>query len=192
LTRLLALLASLALGTTIGLWTSAQALRRGFSFDAIKVGSWTVSPRAASPLREPYAAALVAASGEAPLDATEGLAFHADRDADGRPLSGRCVYRVRGAPPPARYWTLAVADATGRLVENAAHRSELVSSELVRSEDGLVEITLSPRARSGAWLPTTGLDAMAVTLRLYDTPAGAIAAGLQAPSTPQIERTSCP
>lgn len=192
LTRLAALLFVLALGAALGLAATWLAIRRGFAFDSVRVGPWTATPRAAAPTRDPYVAAANAASGENPFDLAEGVAFLAERDSAGRPLSGRCVYRLRGAPPPARYWTLSVADPQGRLFENPAGRYGFVSSEIVRDERGGIEIMLAPRARAGAWLPTTGLDAMILSLRLYDTPASAMAAGVLPPALPSVERLACP
>ena len=51
-------------------------------------GAWTAWPHAGSPDADPYSIAMLARTGEVPLGAGEGIAFTAEIDSDGAPLSG--------------------------------------------------------------------------------------------------------
>jgi hypothetical protein len=115
--------------------------------------------------------------------------FTAAADDDGRPLDGRCDVVVRGTTPPARYFTLTLYTPSGQLVANSLDRRGFTSQELVRDASGEFEITVSPRARPGNWLPTGGIDSYILMLRFYDTSLGiATRAGREAPM-PAIRST---
>jgi hypothetical protein len=121
----------------------------------------------------------------------EGLAFTAQTDDQGRPLTGACVYAVDGETPPARLWTLTAYDAAGRLMANAVQRSGFHSREVLRRPDGSFTISVAPQAEPGNWLPVTAGGRFFLTLRLYDTPLTSSAR----PTTivmPAIRRTACP
>ena len=80
----------------------------------------------------------------------------------------------------------------GRLVANSVERYGFTSQEIIRRADGSFDITISPRARAGNWLPTGGAERYLLALRLYDTPVGvATRTGKDAPM-PSISRRSCP
>jgi hypothetical protein len=187
----IALFAALALGAALGLTSVWLAVRSGVAFGAVRAGPWVAYPRAAGLDRDPYAAALVARSGQTPLDIAEGVAFVALADSDGRALDGACEYRVSGAVPRARFWTLAATDARGALSDNPAGRHGFTSTELVRDEAGAFQVSVSPQARAGNWLPTTGLRRVALALRLYDASVSAGAAALKASDLPRIEKAGC-
>lgn len=189
--RLIALFAALALGAALGLSSAAMALRAGLAFGAVRAGPWVASPNAGGLDRDPYVAAALARSGETPFDVAEGVAFLARRDSDGAPLDGACAYRVAGAVPPARFWTLAVTNGRGLIVDNPARRFGFTSTELSRAENGAFELFLSPDARAGMWLPTTGLGKLALALRLYDPAAGVAAGALKPGDLPRIEKLGC-
>ena len=191
LARLIALFAALALGAALGLASAAWSVRARVAFGALGAGPWTAHPLAGGESRDPYAAARAARTGELPFDIAEGVAFLARADSQGRPLDGACDYRVAGAAPHARFWTLTASDARGRLVENDAQRQGFTSSELVREEDGGFVLRLSPQARPGMWLPTQGLRRMTLALRLYDTSLSAVSSSISATALPRIERVGC-
>jgi hypothetical protein len=126
--------------------------------------------------------AAIARSGELPVGLGDGVAFAARRDDNGRPLDGRCEVTVRGTTPQARYFTLTLYDLEGRLVANSVRRYGFTSQELIRNPDGSIDVVIAPRARSGNWLPTGGIDRYMLVLRFYDTPVGiATRAGREAP-----------
>lgn len=189
--RIVALFVALALGAALGLASAWMAVRGGLAFGAARAGPWVAYPHRGGLDRDPYAAAALARTGETPFDVAEGVAFRATADSSGAPLHGGCAYRLSGTVPPARFWTLAVTDAKGRLVANPAARHGFTSAELVRAETGGFEIMLAPQARPGMWLPTSGLGKLTLSLRLYDSSASAAAGALKAADLPRIERLDC-
>ena len=94
--------------------------------------------------------------------------------------------------PAARFWTLTLYNRDGGLVANSVERFGFTSQEIVRRADGSFEISVSPRAHAGNWLPTAGVERYTLMLRLYDTAVGvATKAGREVPM-PSIETRSCP
>ena len=183
------LLLSFIVAAGIGLGSTWYALTQNISFGALELGAWKGYPRNGTVSIDPYARAVIARNGELPVGSGDGVTFTAAADDDGRPLDGRCDVVVRGTTPPARYFTLTLYTPSGQLVANSLDRRSFTSQELVRDASGDFEITVSPRARPGNWLPTGGIDSYILMLRFYDTSLGiATRAGREAPM-PAIRST---
>jgi hypothetical protein len=183
------LLLSFIVAAGIGLGSTWYALTQNISFGALELGAWKGYPRNGTVSIDPYARAVIARNGELPVGSGDGVTFTAAADDDGRPLDGRCDVVVRGTTPPARYFTLTLYTPSGQLVPNSLDRRGFTSQELVRDAPGEFEITVSPRARHGNWLPTGGIDSYILMLRFYDTSLGiATRAGREAPM-PAIRST---
>ncbi|HVV81050.1 MAG TPA: DUF1214 domain-containing protein [Pseudolabrys sp.] len=181
-----------ALATLIGLGATYFALTRGAAFGALKIGAWSAYPRTGTSDADPYARASIARSGQLPTGLGDGVSFTAQTDDAGHPLDGRCDVVLSGTTPTARFWTVALYDAAGNLVANSVNRFGFTSQEIVRAADGTFAISVSPRADSGNWLPTGGIERYRLMLRLYDTPVGvATRAGKEVPM-PAIVTVSCP
>ena len=179
---LLGSLLTFIVAAAIGLGSTWFALTRGMAFGAINIGAWSARPRTGTADIDPYARAGIARSGELPVGLGDGVSFIARRDDDFRALDGRCDAVLHGITPQARYFTLTLYDPEGRLVANSIGRHGFTSQELIRNPDGSIEITIGPRARSGNWLPTGGVERYVLVLRFYDTPVGiATRAGREAP-----------
>lgn len=189
---LLGLLLAFAIAAAVGLGTTLLALKEGTPFGAISIGPWTAWPGTGTSDIDPYARALVARSGELPMGAGDGIAFIARQDDTGKPLDGRCDVIVSGTTPQARYWTLTLYDAQGRLVANSLGRYGFSSQEAVRNSQGAIEIAVAPRARAGNWLPTGGVDRYMLVLRFYDSSAGVASRTGRETPMPQIQVKSCP
>jgi len=189
--RALILLVAFVVAAATGLGLTWLASATGNGFGAVRVGAWSAWPKSGTPDADPYARAAFARSGELPLGLADGLAFYAVSDDGGNRLDGRCDIRIAGRLSPARFWTITVYDARGRLIDNAAGRYGFTSSELVWASDGRVEITLAPRARSGNWLPTGGREDIVVILRLYDTPVGVGSRSSDAGEMPAVSQEHC-
>lgn len=183
--------AAALLGAALGLGATALALSRGFGVDVVKAGPWRAMPQAPANGGDPYARAAVARSARAPLGAAEGLGFTAAVDSSGARLTARCDYRVFGAMPSARFWTLTVVDSNGRLVEGAQRRAGFTSGELLRDAKGDFEIRLAREARSGNWLQLAMPDSFTLALRLYDSPHSLSAGALDANEMPEIAPERC-
>jgi hypothetical protein len=188
---LLGFLLTLLVAAAIGLGTTWIAVTQGAAYGGITIGAWTAWPKVGTPEIDPYARAMIARSGELPIGSGDGVAFSARADDTGRPLDGRCEITVAGMTPQARYWTITLYDLAGHLVANSIQRYGFNSQEIVRRADGVFEVTASPRARPGNWLPTGAIERYVLVLRLYDTPVGvATRTGRDAPM-PSITRGQC-
>jgi hypothetical protein len=182
---------AILVAVVLGVSTAWYAVEQGYQFGGVTVGAWKSWPQAGSPTADPYSLAMLARTGEVPLGAGEGLAFTAETDSSGEPLSGRCTYRVVGQTPAARLWTLTAYDLSGRLMVNTARRSGFHSREIVRNSDGSFDIAVSPAVEAGNWLPVNAADRFKLVFRLYDTPltTGGRVADL---TMPEIRRERCP
>ena len=77
----------------------------------------------------------------------------------GRALDGRCEVTCPGITPPARFWTLTLYDLEGRLVANALEPLRLHQpGNRAPAPTAASRSCSSPRARSGNWLPTGGVE----------------------------------
>ena len=188
---LLGTLLALIIAAGIGLGTTWFAITQGTAYGGVTIGAWTAWPKVGTPGIDPYARAMVARSGELPIGSGDGVAFYAHTDDSGRPLDGHCNTALEGITPQARYFTVTLYDPEGKLVGNAVARQGFTSQELIRRADGTFEIMIGPRARSGNWLPTGGIEHYLLVLRLYDTPIGlATRSGREAPM-PTIVQKAC-
>ncbi|GAB1581385.1 DUF1214 domain-containing protein [Phyllobacterium phragmitis] len=190
------LLTGLTLAIAIGGGTGSvqYALDRFEGFGALKVGQWSAYPAAGTPDSDPYAKARGARNGTLALGAAEGLIFHASRDARGRELDRSCTYRITGATPPARFWTLYPADRSLQpLPPRPGMLPALHSREILRSEDGRFSITVSPEAQPGNWLPVEGSGPFVLVMTFYDTPVASSSglSDLVMPSASLVEEAGC-
>jgi hypothetical protein len=181
----------LILAAAIGLGATWLTLTRGVAFGAMTVGAWTAWPKTGSVDMDPYARATIARTGALPIGAGDGVAFFAHTDDAGNALDGRCTFVVSGATPAARYWTVTLYDAQGRLVPNTIDRHGFTSAEVLRDTSGNFAITVAPRARPGNWLPSGGVEQFVLVWRLYDTPIGVASLTTKQGPMPIIVRMNC-
>lgn len=184
-------LAVALVGLALGLAATAVALGRGWDPGAVAVGPWVTHPRIGTASVDPYALAELARSGAVPMSAAEGLAFSATTDDTGYRLVGSCAYRLTGAFPPARFWTLTATDGQGHTIDGAGLRSAVTSTGVTRDAAGRFAIEVGPRARPGDWLALSGDGPLTLTLRLYDTPLTGNTAEIAGAALPGIARESC-
>ena len=181
-----------ALATLVGLGATYFALTRGAAFGALKIGAWTAFPRTGTADADPYARASISRTGLLPVGLGDGVSFTATTDDQNQVLDGRCNVLLSGTTPTARFWTITLYNAAGQLVANSVNRFGFTSQEIVRRADGTFEIAVTPRASTGNWLPTGGIERYRLELRLYDTPVGvSTRAGKEVPM-PTIKTESCP
>ena len=185
----------LLIGLGIGGAVSWLSIQNRLGFGALRLGAWTSWPLAGSAGADPYTRAKVAAEGEIPLGAAEGIAFLARTDDAGEPLRRECRYTLVGRTPPARFWTLSAHDLSGAALAHragspAAQRG-LVSRELLREADGSVQVTVGRGAGAANWLPTQGSGPYQLVLRLYDAQLAATE-GNRSDLMPAIRFAGCP
>jgi hypothetical protein len=189
---LLGSLFALAVAAIVGLGATYLALTRGATFSALTIGSWSAWPKTGTVDAEPYARATIARTGQLPIALGDGVSFTAQTDDSGKLLDGRCDVVLSGVTPAARFWTLTLYNSTGELVANSVNRYGYTSQEIVRHADGSFEIAVAPRANSGNWLPTGGVERYALVLRFYDTAVGvSTKAGRELPM-PAVNTRGCP
>jgi hypothetical protein len=189
---LLGSLFALAVAAVVGLGATYLALTRGAAFGALSIGTWTAWPKTGTADVEPYARATIARTGQLPIALGDGVSFTAQADDSGKLLDGRCDVSIAGITPAARFWTLTLYNTEGDLVANSVNRYGFTSQEIVRNADGNFEIVAGPRANTGNWLPTGGVERYALVLRFYDTAVGvSTKAGREVPM-PAVNTRSCP
>lgn len=177
-------------GVALGLFATLLSLDSGYGFDPLRAGPWTAWPKVGGADIDPYARAVVSRSGEAPLGRDQGLAFVARADSSGAPLDADCEYRIVDPLPAARFWTLALATAEGRLIANPAERYGYSSVDVLRREGGAFEIAVAREARAGNWLSPGSARGFIVVLRLYDTPLD-VESNPDPNSFPKIVKLAC-
>jgi hypothetical protein len=188
---LLGTLYTFILAAVIGLGSTWIALSRNTGFGALQIGAWTARPKAGTADIDPYSRAAVARTGALPVAIGDGVAFVARTDDRGRALDGRCETVISGTTPSARFFTLTLYDPDGRLVPNSLDRQGFTSEELLRKQDGGFEVTVAPRARSGNWLPTGGVERYILVMRFYDTSVGVATRAEREAPMPSVNMGSC-
>jgi hypothetical protein len=188
--RIISILFVMFGGAAIGLYSAKLVLDGNISGDVLRAGPWEMRVSESLVSADPYARAERARSGAIPLAAGEGFTMAARSDSEGRPLDGRCAYRVSGATPAARYWSLTLFDEQNRSVANEARRQSFSSTELTRDEKGNYAVAVAADVQSGDWLPAPQLGGFILLLRLYDTPVGA-GASVTREQVPAISRIAC-
>lgn len=142
------------------------------------VGPWRYSASAGSAQAGMYTRARVALGGLLALARTETLYYIAQTDSAGRPLQSRCKYRLRGTPPPARWWSITAYAEDFYLFAAQDRRYSLHGSRAVLDEQGFFTLISTPDgpgasipssglALSESWLHTPGDRGLIFTLRLY-------------------------
>lgn len=177
-------------GLALGLVATVLSLNSGYGFNAMRAGPWTAWPQIGGLDIDPYARAVIARSGEAPLGRDQGLAFVAHDDSSGAPLDGACEYRVVDPLPAARLWTIGLASPDGALIANPTGRYVFSSADVLRREGGGFEISVSREARPGNWLSPGEARDFVLVLRLYDT-ALDVESRADAANFPRIEKLGC-
>ncbi len=183
---------ALIVAALVGLGSTYFALSRGAAFGALSIGTWTAWPKSGTSDADPYARANIARTGQLPIALGDGVSFSAQTDDKGRVLDGRCTVVVSGVTPAARFWTLTLYNAAGQLVSNTVGRYGFTSEEIVRNADGSFAITVAPRANSGNWLPTGGVERYALVLRFYDTAIGVATRASREVPMPAVKTRGCP
>lgn len=182
-----------AIALTVGLGSAWQMIDRGSAVSTVSAGPWTAWYAAGMPDADPYTKAHVARSGNLPIVSTTAMRFVAHSDGSGEPLRPECHYRITVPEVPALWWSLALHDAAGKPIPNAAERHAINSDGVVTGLDGVTQISLAPGARAGYWLPSGGdLDLMLVfrVFRPFDT-ADLASGEMPEAILPRIEKAGC-
>ncbi|NVK33138.1 MAG: DUF1214 domain-containing protein [Rhodobacteraceae bacterium] len=181
-------------GVLLGISTAYVAIERERPFLAVTIGPWSAYPKAGTPEADPYSVAIYTRSARIPMAPGEGLTMTARTDSAGYSLDPACTYRIAGATPTARLWTLTANNRYGRLFETTAERHGINSSQILYKENGDFVIYASSQPHSGNWLPLApdpaSVDGMMLTFRLYDAPITTSSALTNA-TMPDIVQVGC-
>lgn len=189
--RILDLAYILGLGAGLGLMSAHWAVSARPAIGKVEVGAWSAWPGSGSRDIDPYMRAFLSRGVHLPLGAGEGLELIAQRSDDGELLDARCRYRVSGATPPTRGWTLAVTDGDGAPFSQPPARESVSDAEIVRGEDGALAVVAAATPQAGNWLPLPPRGLFQLRLRLYDTPISSQTGETQAANLPRIARIDC-
>jgi hypothetical protein len=192
---LLHLIATFAIALLLGIGSAWYMIDRGSRLTTKRVGPWASWLSEGNPNGDPYTKAHIARSGRLPLTSTTARYFLARTDSDGRELTSACEYSIEGSALNARWWSLALYDETGALIQNPSERYSFNSDEAVRRSDGTYRISLAESARPENWLPSGSSQSrkLVLMLRVYG-PRETDASGIgEIPDErlPKIERKAC-
>jgi hypothetical protein len=164
------LAAALSVAVVVGLGGTWYALTSSRGVRDVISGPWRAVIEIGAAEANPYARAIIARRGSAPMLAAELISFTATRDSRGARLTSDCVYELHGTQLETRLWTMAVLEAEGNALPVDGGPHEITSQGVLRARDGSFEITLAERANPGNWLSTGHDQRLSLVLRLYDTP----------------------
>lgn len=182
---------ALAVAFGLGVFSAVSALKATVGFGSIALGPWQAFPRAQTIDADPYAKAHRARAGQLLFGGTEGLAFFATSDGEGRALSGNCSYEITGVTPQARFWTLHAADGNGNPLETPRELPSAFNAwTTLRGEDNRFLIQVSPEAQPGNWLAVRSAGAFRLVLTLLDTPTAG-SSGVVDLAMPDIRQVGC-
>lgn len=182
--------AVLALGG--GLGTAWYMIEAGSRFSTRTFGPWTTWTAAGRPDADPYTRAHTTRNALLPVSSTLELTFHAKSDSSGARLNSVCDYVVVVQNPEPAWWSLAVFDGQGRLIQSNAERHAFNNTTVMREPDGRMAITVARDARPGNWLPSGRSGRIVLVLTVQDAGFAATVHDGGAPkSLPEIQRTSC-
>ena len=180
-----------ALGVAIGAGAAVWSVRAGAWGSSLRIGSWTTGRDYGTAEASARTRAVVALRGLLALPAREARYYNAAVDEAGRPLDGRCRYRVTGTDPGGAWWSLTLYDADGYLVANQAGIYSVGSAAVSVAERDGWTVAVAPTPQPGRWLPSGGGEHFELTLRVY-LPADGGAGNLPRERLPRIDRLGCP
>lgn len=191
--RFIGTLAAIALVLVAGLWSSRILIDRGSPLSVQTFGPWENWSVTGQPDADPYTRAHLAKSGTIRIAADSAGVFEARVDAEAARLHSSCDYVIEGPATGTLWWSLAVFDARGDLIENDARRYTFTSDTIAPNPDGSYIVTLGRDARPGNWLPTGGAGRLVLVFTILDPATGLSAEQREERHKflPQIRREGC-
>jgi hypothetical protein len=181
-----------ALAVGGGAGTAWYMIEAGSRLSTRSFGPWTTWTAAGRPDADPYTRAHIARNGLLPVSSTLELTFRAKTDSSGSRLTSSCNYLVLMKDWEPDWWSLAVFDGQGRLVQNGAERYAFNTRTAMREPNGRIAIAVARDASPGNWLPSGRSGRIVLVLTVRDAGfAAAVAEGGPAKSLPEIRRAGC-
>lgn len=180
-----------ALGLILGTGAAIWSVRVGAFGSSARIGPWTTGGDIGTADASARTRATVALHGLLALPAREARYYSAAEDDEGRPLDGRCRYRIDGGDAGGAWFSLTLYDPAGYLVANPAGVHSAGSAGMAPAERRAWTVIAAPGRQPGRWLPTGGLERFNLTLRVY-LPADGGRSNLPRERLPRIARLGCP
>ena len=177
-------------GIGLGSAAAVQTIRGATLGASSKIGQWVTGTDFGVKSASAMTRAVIALRGLLALPAHEARYYTTATDDAGRPLEGRCRYRVTGGAIPAKWWSVALYDREGYLVPNAANRYSIGSFSLPASEQGSWAFTIARDRQVGHWLPSGGIAKFELSVRAY-LPLDGGQGNLTAGQLPHVVREDC-
>lgn len=177
----------------VGLGSSWYMVEAGNQLTTVTHGPWTMWPSAGRKYADPYTRAHFARRGALVLSTEVARTYIARTDSDGAGLHSSCDYVVTGQDLADKWWSLAVFDASGRLIPNPLERHAFTRTETAIDADGSITVTLSRDAGTGNWLPIGGAGRLSVVFTVIDLTPVALTetADEEHSRLPSIRRITC-
>ena len=180
------------LAITLGAGSAWLAVRSQLDSGGVSAGIWRTSTLAGSADADIYTRAVIAVGALLALNRDETMYYVATTDSAGQVLRSRCRYRISGAAPAARWWSVTAYAEDRFLFPNAERRYSINGGSAPLDARGHFAFETGPTAPAGAapaapWLPTPGDRGLSFTLRLYN-PAAGLSAAPASLAAPTIER----
>ena len=167
----------------LGGYLSATAAIGNFGASPAGAGSqWQHRDVALASAAHPYAVAHYLLAGRFPPPSGQIVEFTTDRDKDGNPIDGNCVYTVTGKPPASRWWSIAIPQST------AGMNPVITSEAAVLDANGLLTVTISRYPVPGNWLKPAADDPYSL---IYAVSESETASAATAPPPFAVKRTEC-
>lgn len=180
---------TIVIGAAIGVAAAVQTVRAGALGSNVSIGPWQTGLDFGTADASAKTRAVVALRGLLALPAREARYYTASTDDAGRPLDGRCRYRVTGGALPGRWWSITLYDRQGYLVANTANRYSVESASvsprsvippgagtidsrimqaIFAAERGwAIAVAPTPPPARAIWLPSGNIANFELTLRTY-------------------------
>ncbi len=184
------MVAALIVGTALGLAATWFTVVRVAIPGGLSNGPWRTNLAAGDSRSDPYTRAMVAVHGLFALNRSETIYFTAARDSDGAPLDGRCVYRVSGRDPEARWWSITAYGPDDYLIPNSVGRYSVSKTTVAREPDGTFTIQVGGAGSGANWIPLAP-ERFSLSLRLYN-PSELVALDPVHAALPAIKKVGCP
>lgn len=153
----------------VGLGSAFTMIDSGSGLTVHKLGPWQTWIDAARPEADPYTRAHFARIGWLARSSVDVRYFVATHDGAGSRLHSDCEYELAGPLPVADWWSLAVYDDAGALIESENGRHAITGASAVSDGRGIVTIRLAGDARPGNWLSVASGERLTLVLREYGT-----------------------
>lgn len=175
-----------------GLGSAWYMVQVGSPLTVERIGPWTRWIGDGRTEADPYTRAHHARAGRLPMSSAQAHYFLATADGAGDHLFGDCEYDLTGLPVSSVWWSLAVYDTGGGLIDNDFRRYALTGDTIVRGANGRYVVRLAKDARPGNWMPVGTDGRFVVMLRAYQPATTNELGGAVRPrELPTITKVSC-